>query len=168
MKVFPLLLLTTALFATAGCKPKARELSEPHRKEAANLVSEAQFAVTLRDFARAEPLFSQATKLCPDTGDYWINLGVTRRRLGNKSGAKTAYEGALNAYKEAQDVNPKVSEPHLQQVYVLALLGRVDDARKLLLKVQQKFPDDRIVRSFVENKQLDRIVGDAGFKEISL
>jgi Flp pilus assembly protein TadD len=168
MKVIPLLLVLTALFVTAGCKPKAREVSEPHRKEAANLVSEAQFALTLRDFARAEPLFDKATKLCPDTGEYWINLGVTRRRLGNKSGAKSAYEGALNAYREARDYNPKQSEPYLQEVYVLALLGRVDDARQALQKAQKNFPDDRAVRAFSDNKQLDRIIADPTFKDIGL
>jgi Flp pilus assembly protein TadD len=168
MKVSSLFLIVLAVLACAGCRPKLRQASAPHRKEAASIVSEAQFALTMRDWARAEPLFDKATKLCPDTGDYWINLGVTRRRLGNRATAKTAYEGALSAYREAQDVDPKDASFYLQEVYVLTLLGKVDDARKELEKAQKKFPDNRTVRAFVESKQLDRIIADPSFKDIAL
>lgn len=168
MKVFPLFVTILACLAVAGCKPKPKDVSPLARKEAANLVSEAQFALSLRDYARAEPLFDKAAKLCPDTGDYWINLGVTRRRLGNKSGAKAAYESARSAYRDAHALEPKVAESALQEVYVLALLGKVDDARKTLEKVQKQYPENRAVRTFIEGKQLDRIIADPSFKEIAL
>lgn len=168
MKVIPLLLTLVALLAFSGCKPKPKDISPLQRKEAASLVSEAQFALTLRDYARAEPLFEKASKLCPDVGDYWVNLGVTRRRLGNKSGAKSAYEKAASAYHDAHDINPKEPEPFLQEVYVLALLGKMDDARKALGKAHKALPDNRAVKGFVENKQLDRIIEDPTFKEIAL
>ena len=168
MKVVSLVLTVVALLLTAGCKPKPKDISPLQRKEAANLVSEAQFALTLRDYARAEPLFEKATKLCPDAGEYWVNLGVTRRRLGNKSGAKTAYEGALSAYHDAHEINAKDVDSYLQEVYVLALLGKLDDARKVLEKARKSFPDNRNVRAFSENKQLEHIVDDPTFKEIAL
>ena len=168
MKVIPLVLTVLALLVTAGCKPKPKDISPLQRKEAANFVSEAQFALTLRDYARAEPLFEKAAKLCPDSGDYWVNLGVTRRRLGNKSGAKAAYESARSAYRDAYEIDAKQVESYLQEVYVLALLGKPDDARKLLETAQKKNPDNRVIRNFIEVKQLDRIVADAGFKEIAL
>jgi tetratricopeptide (TPR) repeat protein len=168
MKVIPLILTVVALVLSAGCKPKAKDVTPLQRKEAANLASEAQFALTLRDYARAEPLFEKAAKLSPDTGDFWVNLGVTRRRLGNKSGAKSAYESALSAYRDIHKLDPKETDSLLQEVYVLALLGKVDDARKALEKAQKKFPESRSIRGFVEAKQLDHIVEDATFKEIAL
>lgn len=168
MKHVTPLFLCLALLFVAGCKPKAKDIPPLARKEAANLVSEAQFAVTLRDYARAEPLYSQATKLCPDNGEYWVNLGMMRRRLGNKSGAKDAYEKARSAYRDASELDPKRPEPLVQEIYVLALLGRQDDAHKALEKARKQLPDDRGLRIFDESRQLDHMVDDAAFKEIAL
>lgn len=168
MKLLFPILLTISLLLAGGCKPKPRDIPAIQRKEAANFASEGQFANALRDYARAEPLFEKAAKLCPDEGDYWINLGVARRRQGNTSGAKSAYENARDAYREAFEINPKNSEPLLQEVYTLVLLGQVDKARKALEKARKKAPDDRAVRLFVENKQLDRILDDPMLKEIAL
>lgn len=138
------------------------------RKEAASLASEADFALTLRDLRRAEGLFVKVVELCPDTGEYWINLGAVRMRLGSRETAQKAYESALDAYKQAAKREPKDAAPVLQQVYVLALLGRVDDARKLIEKTQKNYPDDRAVRTFVQEHHFDRLLADPGFKEISL
>ena len=168
MKWTSVLCLVLALLVVAGCKPKAKDIPPLQRKEAANLVSEAQFAVTLHDYARAEPLLDRATKLCPDTGDYWISLGVVRRRQGNTSGAKQAYEQARSAFHDAYEIDSTQAEAALQAVYTLALLGRTDDARKALEKAAKKQPDSRPIRNFVDSKQLDRIVADPGFREIAL
>ena len=168
MKLISLLLICAALAFGAGCGKKASDISDLERKQAANLASEANFALTLRDYARAEPLFAQAAKLCPDTGEYWLNLGMVRVRQGNKSAAKDAYKGALTAYREAFEREPQNAEPLLQEVYVLALLGRPDDAREAAEKALEQQPNDRSVRMFVEGKQLDRILADPAFKEIAL
>jgi Flp pilus assembly protein TadD len=157
-----------ALALTAGCKPKPKDIPARVRTEASHAASEAQFAVSLRDYARAEPLFEQAAKLCPDTGDYWVSLGVCRRRLGNKSGAKSAYEKGLSAFRDAAELDAKIPEPMLQQVYVLALLGRVDDARKTLEKAAKANPNNTTLRAFVNRKQLDRILEDSSYKDIAL
>src|SRR5690349_6667201 len=100
MKILLALLVGLAVLSNVGCKPKPEDITPLQRKEAASLVSEAQFALTLRDYTRAEPLFEKAAKLCPDDGEYWLGLGVTRRRLGNTSGAKAAYEKARDAYRD--------------------------------------------------------------------
>lgn len=168
MKLLPLVVVTFALVLVSGCKPKPRDIPPLQRKQAANMVSEGQFALTLRDFARAEPLFEKAAKLCPDVGDYWVNLGVVRRRQGNKAGAKAAYEQARTAYRDAYAIDPKQTEAVLQEVYVLALLGQVDEARAAIEKAAKRQPDNRSIRTFLENRQLERIVEDAGFKEIAL
>ncbi len=168
MKFLPVFLAVLALAAGAGCKPKPRNVPPLQRMQAANLVSEAQFAVTLHDYARAQPLYEQAAKLCPDNGDYWVNLGMTRRRLGDRSGAKAAYEQARSAYDDAYRIDPQQADALLQEVYVLALLGRVDDARATLEKERRHAPDNRALRVFSENHQLDRILEDPVFKEIAL
>lgn len=168
MKSSFLLLAAAALVLAAGCKPKPKEISSLQRKEAAHLVSEASFALTLHDYARAEPLLEKAAKLCPDNGDYWVNLGVTRRRQGNNGGAKEAYLAALAAARDAIALKPDQPEPRLQEIYVLALLGRADDARSALAKARKKLPASRELKAFEDDHQLDRMLADRGFKEVAL
>jgi Flp pilus assembly protein TadD len=165
-------LAVVVLCGTPGCSPTSKEITSLQRKEAATLDSEAQFALQLKDLARAEGLLVKAAELCPDTGKYWVDLGSIRVRLGKKDAARTAYQGALQAYEGAA-ANAKAGAapdpgPWLQQVYVLALLGRVDDARSVLAKAQKKFPESRAVRSFVEGKQIDKMIADPSFKLIAL
>ena len=151
----------------AGCS-RHKEITSLQRKEAASLVSEAQFAVTLRDYARAEPLLAKAVALCPDTSDYFLSLGTVRRQMDNRAGAKQAYEQALDLCRDAYRRDGKNTQPLLQQIYVLALLGRMDDARDALAKAQKDHPDDATVRGIIESKQLDRLADDPGFKEKAL
>ncbi|MSU23462.1 MAG: hypothetical protein EXS32_06515 [Opitutus sp.] len=160
--------LVGAMLFGAGCKPKAKVITSLQRKEAATLVSEAEFAVSLRDFARAEGLLAKAVGLCPDAPEYWLSLGTTRMKLHQRDGAKAAYLRGLAAYADAEGRDPKEAEPRLQQVYVLALLGRGDDARALLAKLAAKFPDNRNIRLFLEDKRLDRMLADPKFREIAL
>ena len=169
MKRSLFLLAAVLVLGATACKPKVKtsEITSLQRKEAATLVSEAEFAMQIRDLPRAEGLFAKAVALCPDDGKYWVDLGSLRVRLGNKDTARAAYKSALSAY-EALAATGKDSQPWLQQVYVLALLGRPDDARAMLERAQKKFPDDRDVRAFVENKQLDQMIAHPRFKEIAL
>ena len=90
-------LAVVVLCGTPGCSPKSKEITSLQRKEAATLDSEAQFALQLKDLARAEGLIAKAADLCPDTGKYWVDLGSIRVRLGKKDAARTAYQGALKA-----------------------------------------------------------------------
>jgi len=157
-----------ALALAGGCKPKPKEISSLKRKEGAYLMSEAQYAITMRDYAHAEGELTKAVEACPDNGSYWISLGTVRVRLGKKGDAKSAYKTGLAAYQDLAKLDPKDVSAVLQQVYVLALLGRADDARALLAKLPERFPASREVRGFVESKQFDRILADPAFKEISL
>jgi Flp pilus assembly protein TadD len=165
----PLFVIAAALaLAATACKPKAKEITSLQRKEAAMLVSEAEFAARqLRDYARAEGLLTKATALCPDNAKYWVDLGALRVRLGNKDAARAAYKSALSAY-EGLAIDGNDPQPLLQQVYVLALLGQADNARAVLAKAQKKFPDNRAVRGFTEGGQFDKMLADPRFKEIAL
>jgi TolA-binding protein len=89
-------------------------------------------------------------------------------RQNNRSGAKDAYEHALEAYADEADARKTDPDPWLKQAYALALLGRVDDAHALLEKTAKRFPDNRNVRTFIEAKQLDRILAEPSFKDIAL
>jgi len=160
------LLAGLAAVLTAGCGRK--EVTSLQRKQAASLVSEADFALNLRDNPRAEALLTQAVAACPDTPEYWLKLGSVRRRLDNRAGAKAAYEELLDLAKANYQRDAKNPQPLLQQVYALALLGRMDDARAVLEKAKKNHPDDRNIRAFVEDRQLDRLPDDPGFKEMAL
>lgn len=153
---------------TAGCGGKKKEITSLQRKQAAALVSEAEFAVTIRDHARAEGLFAQAVELTPDAGELWLRLGWSRMKQGNRDGAKKAYQAALAALQSAAKEKKDDPEPQLQQASVLALLGRSDEARELVEKLGQRFPENRAVRAFVEQKTLDRMLADPQFKELAL
>lgn len=157
-------------FGAAGCGGGKTAVTERQRKEAEHLVAEANFALSLRDWARAEGLLVQAVAVVPGQGDYWVALGSARMRLGNKGGARDAYGKALKAYEQeaaAEEArgNP---EPWLGQVYALAVMGRVGDARSLTEKMAKQFPRDPRVRAFVDGKQLDQILADPQFKEAAL
>ena len=157
------LLLCLLVFAT-GCGPKITSLQ---RKEAANLVSEAQFATTMRDWARAEELLAKATQLCPDNGEYWLNLGSVRRRLDNLAGARKAYEHAARAYGEAYKADGKDPQPLMQQIYTYSLLGRHKDAVRALERVHADHGGDPGVKSFTE-QSLERMREDPAFKALAL
>jgi Flp pilus assembly protein TadD len=163
-----LFLLAAALVLTgAACgKPKAKEITSLQRKEAAALVSEAAFAVQVKDLARAEGLYAKATTICPDDAKYWVDLGALRVRMGNKSGARDAYKAALGVYEGVK--GEEEPQALMQQVYVLALLGREKDARAVLATAQKKYPDKRAVRGFTDGGQFEKMIADPRFKEIAL
>lgn len=162
------LLLAAALALLAGCKPRAKQITDLQRKEAAHLDSEAQFAVTMRQWERAEGLYAKATQICPDTGQYWMNLGATRVRGGKKDAARDAYKSALKAFENEAAEKKEEVEPLLGQIRVLALLGRVDDSRAVLEKAAKRFPNDRMVRALREDKNFDRMIADPAFKQDAL
>lgn len=147
-------------------KPKA-EITVQQRKEAMAAATEAQLAITLRDFPRAENLFQKAANSAPDNADYWMNLGMVQVKLNKKGDAKKSYEAAASAYKDALD-GDKDNRPDpgsgLQRIMMLALLGRLDEARAEQASLYKRFPDDRDVKAFVESKELDRILKDPGFQ----
>jgi tetratricopeptide (TPR) repeat protein len=155
-----------ALVLWVGCA-RQKPITERDRKEAAHLVSEAQFALSVREWTRAEGLFVKAVQVAPH-GDYWLSLGATRLKLNNRAGAKEAYQSALKEYEfEAVRQNAR-AEPWLKQAYVLALLGRNDDSRALLAKAAKHFPNDSQVRAFGDPKEFEKMIASQKFKDMAL
>jgi tetratricopeptide (TPR) repeat protein len=171
MKAPALIIACVALaVVVAGCgkRTEGKGITELQRKEAAHLDSEAQFAITMRQWERAEGLYAKMTQLCPDTGPYWVSLGAMRVRLGKRETAKDAYKSALKAFEAEADKDKTQVEPWLKQVEVLALLGRTEDGRATLDKAAKRFPNDRTLRAFIEGKSFDRMIADPMFKQSAL
>jgi Flp pilus assembly protein TadD len=160
-----LALVLAAAVVIAGCKP--REITKLERDEAANIVSEAEFAVTLKDWPRAEGLYAKATALCPDSGETWVRLGVVRVHMHDSGGARDAYKSALSAFKDDFKKDPTNSSAIIRGATVLVILGRADDARSLVAKAYSDHPDDRRLRNFTEMKGVDKIVADPSLKEVT-
>lgn len=149
----------------AGCgKPKVTPLQ---RKQAANLASEAHFATNLHDWARAEKLYAQATEITPDDGDLWLQLGIVRRQQNNSGGAKKAYQEAADAYATAYEERPDDPGLLLQQAYALGLLGRRDDAKKVLAKARKNHPNSADVRN-ITDEAFERMMDAPQTKTIAL
>jgi tetratricopeptide (TPR) repeat protein len=161
-----IIIFTTLAIALAGCGKK-KEVTSLQRKAAANYISEAQFAVSVRDYARAESLYAKAAAACPDTGEYWLGLGSMRIRLGQRDQARDAYKSALKAYQEDAAAKPTEVQPVLQQVTVLLLLGRTNDARAIVATLPKKFPGHRAIQG-IDDKSIDELVKDPKFKELAI
>ena len=113
-------------------------------------------------------MFEKAAKLCPDAGEYWLGLGVARRRQNNTSGARAAYEQARSAYHDAYAIDSTETEALTQEIYVLCLLGKKDDAQKTFEKALKKDPTNIRLRSFSESKQLERLLANTSFKDLAV
>ena len=160
-----LALVIAAALALAGCR--ARQITQLERDEAANDASDADFAVTIKDWARAEGMYAKAAKLCPDEADVWMNLGIARMHLNNPGDARTAYKAALSAYKDNLKKSPGQAVIVIRIAYVLTLLGRADEARAVIADALQKAPGDGQLRDIVDSKAIDKMLADPGVKAIS-
>jgi len=167
MTIKSVLWLMAGVLALTGpaCHRKAKEAAPLQRKEAANYASEAEFAVTLKDFARAAQLYTQAAGICPDDAGYWMNAGFCRRRLDQRAEARKAYEAALGIYREAASRDRTNLEPVTQEIRVLALLGRVDEAKSVLEKARSAHAGKPGVQNLTA-QSLDAMIADPGFKAL--
>jgi Flp pilus assembly protein TadD len=156
-----ILILTLA----GGCGGAQKRATDAERKQAALLASEGQFALTLKDWPRAEASFLKAAQISPE-GEYFLSLGAARVRLGRKAEAKAAYQDALRAFEAEADREPKLAGPWLKEAFVLAVLGRADDSRALIAKAAKRFPNDPQVRALAEPKGFEKMMASANFKDL--
>ncbi len=154
-----------AVLLFAGCSKK--EVSPAVEAEARMLISEAQFAMQIREFKRAEELVQRALDLRDDQPEYWVSLGMARRRQDNTSGARKAYEKALGMHV-ARYKEDKKPEELAQQAFVLALLGRTDEALKLLEKGVKDHPDSAALKKMSDPRGLPRTFQTSDFKALAI
>ncbi|WP_217494386.1 tetratricopeptide repeat protein [Nibricoccus aquaticus] len=168
MRTFSPLVLVALILALGACKPKDVEVSSVARSQAAALVAEAQTQNLLRDYAGAEKALARAVELDPEVSMYWSNLGVNRVMLGDKSGAKKAYKRELELCEKAAKKDPKNIDLQLGQLRPLVLLGRADDARKLLEKLGRENPDNFGLKQLIESKPIDGMIANSKIKDAIL
>lgn len=168
MRRFSIWILVLSVSLWVSCKPKPREVSSVERAQALQLASDAQISAQLRDYAKAVEALSRATQLDPEVPAYWSGLGVNRMRQGDKSGARKAYEKAVSIYEDLAKKDPKDAVPLLKQIEALVLLGRVEDARKVLQRALREFPRDPTVRAFNDAKFIDQMLKDPSMKAVML
>ena len=155
--------------ALSGCGREDAKTAELRRKQADHLVAEADFAVNLREWTRAEGLLLKAAELTPDDGEIWISLGAARVLRGEKAQARSAYEKALSLYAAAaSEKSGAPAEPWLRQVHVLALLGREKEARTLLEKAGRRLEGNREVKDFISSRRLELLLADPAFAKVRL
>jgi len=160
--------LACAVFLLAtGCSKKIEEVSTAVKAETAMLISEAQFASSIREHARAEELIERAIKLREDVPEYWVSLGMARRQQDDKSGARKAYEKALGIhaanYKKTKD-----PEQVGHQAFVLGLLGRSEEGLKLLAKGIKEHPENTELKKMSEPRGLPNTFKSSRFKELAI
>jgi tetratricopeptide (TPR) repeat protein len=163
----PTLLACAVALLLGGCQPAEKKISQREGREAAALFSEAQFAMSMREWPRAEKLLQQAIAITPDAVFHQL-LGSARVRQGNRAGAKEAYQAGLAACERAFAANKADTDPLIKKTYLLALLGRVDDARAFAKKIGQEHAGDRLVRQLIDEKKLEEFLASPTFKEIAL
>ncbi|HEU5079530.1 MAG TPA: tetratricopeptide repeat protein [Opitutaceae bacterium] len=165
MKPSFVLLVAAVALTLCGCKKKPKEVSTAARAEAAQDAGEAEFAMSIRDYTRAEDLFAKAVVLDPTLPRYWKQLGAARLRLGNNKGARKAYEQSLDMVLDEYDRTKKESlTAAFGAIESYVLLRRPDEARKFLDQVVKDHPDNNEVKAFRENKMIDRMIAEEPFK----
>lgn len=173
MKSWKLVLALAVLGLVAGgCKgkhqEKPKEISVAARAEAAQNYNEAEFAAQIRDHARAEGLLVKAVELDPEVPNYWLRLGVARKKLGNKDGARKAYEHTRELLHILYERDKSSPNPLLAEMEVCVLLGKPDDAKKIYDQVVHDHGSDPEVKEFVQNRTYDALFQSPRLKEIAL
>jgi len=161
------LLVCAVVALSAGCSKKNKEVPAAVKSEAAMLASEAQFAMQIREFSRAEELMQRSVKLRDDMPEYWVTLGMARRKQDNLDGARKAYKTALELhagrYKEGHQ-----PEELAQQAFVLALLGRGEEAIALLNQGLKDHPNNPAMQKMADPRGLPRTFKTEEFKALKL
>jgi tetratricopeptide (TPR) repeat protein len=160
-----LIVVCSVLLLSTGCSKKKKEVSTGVQAEAAMLISEAQFASSIREYPRAEELVERAIKLRDDVPEYWVTLGMARRKQDNKDGARKAYEKALGLHKDRYKAE-KQPEELGQQAFVLALLGRTNDALKVLEQGLKDHPDSAVMKKMADPRGLPATFKAPKFQEL--
>jgi hypothetical protein len=99
---------------------------------AQDLPSWAAKAMNAGDLERAHALLAEAVKLDPDFAEAWAGMGMACVKVGDYKRAEEFYERALSLHQERYRNEPSNAGYSLQQIFLLALLGRDDEAKRLL------------------------------------
>lgn len=139
MKTAPLVLfLASALFTS--CTPP------PHSSVSADskaLAGDSAAALNAQDYSKAQRLAAEATRLAPEFAEAWVGYGMASVKLRQTDRAREAYERALSLHQARLRQSPSDSNQVFQQIFLLALLGRSDEAESLLKRAHSDYPNDQ-------------------------
>ncbi len=165
-------LMSLCLSACGGSSAKknpgqAKEVTTAVAAQANSFMSEAGFAVQIRDWARADETITKALDLRSDFPEWWELRGFAQKQLGKTGDARSSYKKALSLwedyYKETKDV-----QFGMRQILALVLLDRVDEARSLLDTLSKKHATDSTLQQFIRSKGIDRMLTDPDIKQKKL
>ncbi len=160
-------LVCAAVLLFAGCSKQPAEVPKAVAAEAALLAEEAKFAMSIRENTRAEELMERALKLRADRPEYWVTLGMALRKQDKKDAARKAYNKALALHVARYKADQKPEEL-AEQAFVLGLLGKTDDALKLLQKGLEDHSDSDHMKRMADPRGLPRTFQTADFKALAL
>jgi Tfp pilus assembly protein PilF len=131
------LLVMALMPGVAGADPSPETVEQLRQAPAAATPStdyeRGVRARVMKDWAAAEAAFRQAIVQRPDYADAWNELGYALRH-------QRRYGESVDAYREALRLRPLFSEAleYLGEAYVE--MGRLDDARSVLLRLRALDP----------------------------
>ena len=129
-----------------SCTHPVRNQNEPAFQQ---LPAEIAEAFNAKDYAKAQTLAAEATHNNPKFAEAWVGYGMASVRLGQMDRARQAYERALSLYQARHRLHPAEANPVVQQIFLLELLGRSDEAESLLKSAQTSYPDDQQIAMWV-------------------
>ncbi len=162
-----LLLICVFVALLGGCKGKPKVVSAGDKLKAENLISEAQFSMQIREYSRAEELFKKAIVLREDYPEYWVALGMARKRQDNQDGAREAYKKALGFIDERYK-NENDEKDLGQKAWVMALQGNTGEAVKFLQQKLKEHPGSAYLQKMADPRGLPHTFQTPDFKELSL
>lgn len=114
------------------------------------LLLQANMAAFDRQYEEALDLLQAATKNDPEFAPAWLSKGMVYRRLQNDPLAAKCYEVAQLLYRKKHMSSPDNIDYIKGYAEALSLLGRKEEALKLLDTAIARFPRERALLSFKE------------------
>jgi len=136
MKLTSLIALLCSMIAVAA----------GYGESAQDLANRANKHFQQSEYSQALKLVIQATDLKPDFAEAWVFKGMTEVKLGLPEDARKSYEWALKEHKNRFETSSDSPHEALQQIHVLALLGREHEAQQLSNQIREQFPSSQEVK----------------------
>jgi tetratricopeptide (TPR) repeat protein len=119
---------------SGGVKDQAQSLGWGSNIENARLGRAAEMALQRRDYARALDYAQRATQAAPNDPQLWFMLGYAARLSGR-------YQQSVEAYAQGLRLNPSDLDAQSGLAQVYSLMGRTDEAERILKQTVASRPD---------------------------
>ena len=149
MKVRALAMLLMFLWCASCTRPPQNKNSIT--PQAQQLAGEGAAAFNATNYSKAQTLSLAATRIDPQFAEAWVGYGMASVRLGQSDQARQGYERALSIYQARHRQNPSDVNQLVQQIFLMALLDRPDEAEKMLRQAHVDFPKDQTLAKLAEN-----------------